>query len=73
MLVVDDEALLRMSLRERLAREDYDLLEAGPAAEALERLTSEPDLVSSTFTCRTATGRRSSAKSRIAHRIRLPS
>jgi two-component system response regulator AtoC len=44
-LVVDDEALLRMSLRARFAREGYDVLEAGTAAEALERLTSEPDLV----------------------------
>lgn len=44
-LVVDDEALLRMSLRARLAQEGYDLLEAGTAAEALERLTAAPDLV----------------------------
>lgn len=44
-LVVDDEALLRMSLCERLRQEGYDLLEAGIATEALERLTAEPDLV----------------------------
>lgn len=44
-LVVDDEALLRMSLRARLAQEGYDLLEAGTAAAALEQLASEPDLV----------------------------
>ena len=44
-LVVDDEALLRMSLCERLRQEGYDLLEAGTAGEALERLSSEPDLV----------------------------
>jgi DNA-binding NtrC family response regulator len=44
-LVVDDEALLRFSLRERLAQEGYDLLEAATAAEALEHLASEPDLV----------------------------
>jgi DNA-binding NtrC family response regulator len=44
-LVVDDEALLRMSLRTRLASEGYELLEAGTAAEAFEQLASEPDLV----------------------------
>jgi DNA-binding NtrC family response regulator len=43
--VVDDEALLRMSLRTRLASEGYELLEAGTAAEAFEQLASEPDLV----------------------------
>jgi DNA-binding NtrC family response regulator len=44
-LVVDDEALLRLSLRARLAQDGYDLLEAGTAAEALNQLESEPDLV----------------------------
>ena len=44
-LVVDDEALLRLSLRERLAVEGYTLREAGTAADAMECLTSEPDLV----------------------------
>ena len=44
-LVVDDESLLRLSLRARLAQEGYDLLEAGTATEALEQLASEPDLV----------------------------
>jgi two-component system response regulator AtoC len=44
-LVVDDEALLRMSLRARLAQEGYELFEAGTAGEALEQLASEPDLV----------------------------
>ena len=44
-LVVDDEALLRMSLRARLAQEGYELLEAGTAEEALGQLASEPDLV----------------------------
>jgi two-component system NtrC family response regulator len=44
-LVVDDEALLRLSLRARLGQEGYELLEAGTAEEALEQLASEPDLV----------------------------
>ena len=44
-LVVDDEALLRLSVRERLKQEGYDLVEAATAAETIERLSSEPDLV----------------------------
>ena len=44
-LVVDDEALLRWSLKERLASEGYTILEAGTAAEALEHAGAGVDLV----------------------------
>jgi DNA-binding NtrC family response regulator len=39
-LVVDDEARTRWSLRERLTAEDYDVFEAGLASDALARLSS---------------------------------
>ena len=39
-LIVDDEAQARWSLRERLTAEGHDILEAGLSSEALERLAA---------------------------------
>jgi len=43
--IVDDDDLLRLSLRDRLDREGYALVEAGSCAEATARLTPDLDLV----------------------------
>ena len=44
-LVVDDESLVRWSLVERLRADDREILEAGTAAEAVERAATGVDLV----------------------------
>jgi two-component system, NtrC family, response regulator AtoC len=44
-LVVDDEALIRWSLSERLKSEGYDVLEAGTGREAIEKVPEGVDLV----------------------------
>jgi DNA-binding NtrC family response regulator len=44
-LIVDDESLLRVSLRQRFMQEGYDVLEAGTVAEGMEQLASGVDLV----------------------------
>jgi DNA-binding NtrC family response regulator len=44
LLIVDDEPLVRWSLRERLAADGHAIVEAGTAAEALAQLTSDIDL-----------------------------
>src|SRR5262245_55851513 len=44
-LVVDDEALVRWSLKERLTREGFAVLEAGTAGAALEQAGEAVDLI----------------------------
>jgi DNA-binding NtrC family response regulator len=41
-LIVDDEPLIRWSLRKGLVRRGHDVAEAGDGASALARLTAEP-------------------------------
>jgi DNA-binding NtrC family response regulator len=45
LLIVDDESLIRWSLRERLAHEGYDIAEAATATEALELAGRDVDLI----------------------------
>ncbi len=44
-LIVDDEELIRWSLRERLVAEGHHVVEAGSTSEARRLLEQEPDLV----------------------------
>src|SRR5215210_1617859 len=44
-LIVDDEDLIRWSLRERLRADGYDILEAGTGQTALDRFKDGVDLV----------------------------
>jgi two-component system, NtrC family, response regulator AtoC len=45
LLIVDDESLLRWSLKQRLEQEGYDILEADTAAGAVEQAAAGVDLV----------------------------
>jgi DNA-binding NtrC family response regulator len=44
-LIVDDESLLRWSIKERLEQEQYDVIEAGTAAQAIAKAVNDVDLV----------------------------
>ena len=45
LLIVDDEALLRWSLKQRLEQEGYEILEADTAAGAIEQAAAGVDLI----------------------------
>lgn len=56
LLIVDDESLLRWSLKERLGQEGYEMLEAESASQALQFCGREVDLLLLDFKLPTATG-----------------
>ena len=57
-LVVDDEELIRWSLREGLRNEGYEIFEAGTGAEAIEQFKRGVDLVNLTGESLSSIGKR---------------
>src|SRR5450432_2083022 len=55
-LVVDDDTLMRWSLRQRLERAGYTVVEAGTASDAVERFREGVDLVLLDYYLPDATG-----------------